>query len=99
MKLFQQYWRRFLAFWLVPVFTMAGVVLGDILEVSPVLRNCGLVILVPYFFVSFFFAHILYMRRELSAGQAVVLNSPFIFIWVLLVCIRAIVLCVLGRPL
>ncbi len=99
LKLFRQYWPRFLAFWLVSVVTMAGIVIGDACDLGPTVRVWGLVFLVLYFLMSFFCAHVLYVRREISAGQAAALYSPFIFMWVVVVIIRALVLSILGSPL
>ncbi len=96
--LFSKYWRRFLALWLFPFIFMGACLIGDFSAQSTVFY-VALTMAGVYFFVSYFWAHRLYVRGEITGVQELALAAPFLGLWVALVLLRAIVFAVISKAL
>jgi hypothetical protein len=96
--LFQRYWKNFLLFWSFPLLLMAGQLIQDFVGTGA-LRTVTTVISFIDFFIGLAIASITYMRRELSWSQTIMLGSPFMGVWILLVIVRGIIFTLIGRPL
>lgn len=97
-NLFAKHWRRVLPLWLFPLVFMGHVAISDF-SAYAMLGQISKWIAYAYLFVSFFWAHRLYISRTVTAVQAMALYSPFLVIWLALVLIRALVFAIVGRPL
>lgn len=65
---------------------------------STTLRAKALGVAVFYMLGSWFVAHRVYLRKEISRNQAIVLSLPFLGVWILLITARAIAYSILGKP-